>query len=72
MTGKSHTGSPRRLQGGGLLLGNAMQCAEAPDQIKAVDRNDPSVREAACQNLRDFRVTVWLPKRRHEDRPIDD
>ncbi len=67
----NHNRSCPRLQGCRLLLGHAMQRAESPDQIDAVDADDLAIGKQLGQNVQRHAV-VGIMKCRHQHQPIGD
>src|SRR5579859_7749008 len=57
---------------GGLLLGDAVERTESPDQVETVDRHDFAAGKAAGENLGGGGIAARLTERRHEYRAVKD
>ena len=57
---------------GRLLLREAVQSAEPPNEVIAIDRNDFPIFETVPQNFAYFGVALLLLKLRHENGPVYD
>src|SRR5688500_1105077 len=55
-----------------LLLGDAVEGAEAPDQMVAIDRDDFATGETTSDDVARLSIALLLLERRHEDRAVDD
>src|SRR5947209_16836314 len=62
----------RFLVSGRLLLRDAVQRAEAPDPVIAVDRDHLPPGKAGADDFTRLSVAAWLPKRRHQYGTVDD